>query len=87
MASFEQHLKDLEKIVDSLERGELTLEESVTLFEEGMNLSAACKTELEQAEGRIQILMEGKGRKMQAVEMEAEQQEKEFSEHSVSDEI
>ena len=78
MAGFEGDLKELEGIVDKLERGELTLEESVTLFEEGVKLSAACKAELEQAEGRVQILMEGKGRKMQAVESEAEQREQEF---------
>ena len=79
MAGFEGDLKELEGIVDKLERGELTLEESVTLFEEGVKLSAACKAELEQAEGRVQVLMEGKGRKMQAVELEAEQREEEFS--------
>ena len=78
MAGFEGDLKELEGIVDKLERGELTLEESVTLFEEGVKLSAACKAELEQAEGRVQVLMEGKGRKMQAVELEAEQREEEF---------
>ena len=78
MAGFEGDLKELEGIVDKLERGELTLEESVTLFEEGVKLSAACKAELEQAEGRVQVLMEGKGRKMQAAELEAEQREEEF---------
>ena len=47
MANFEEHLTQLETVVERLERGELTLDESVRLFEEGMNLSSACKTELE----------------------------------------
>ena len=58
MASFEQQLTALEKVVERLEQGELSLDESVRLFEEGMMLSAACKTELEAAEGKIQILVE-----------------------------
>jgi exodeoxyribonuclease VII small subunit len=72
MAGFEEHLTKLETVVERLERGDLTLEESVRLFEEGMKLSQACKVELEQAEGKIQVLVEGKGGKMQAAEMEAE---------------
>ena len=51
MANFEEHLTQLETVVERLERGDLTLEESVRLFEEGMKLSQACKEELEQAEG------------------------------------
>ena len=72
MAGFEEHLMQLETVVERLERGDLTLEESVRLFEEGMKLSQACKEELEQAEGKILVLVEGKGGKMQAAEMEAE---------------
>jgi exodeoxyribonuclease VII small subunit len=60
MASFEDHLTQLESVVERLERGDLTLEDSVRLFEDGMKLSAACKHELEQAEGRIQVLVDPK---------------------------
>jgi exodeoxyribonuclease VII small subunit len=60
MASFEQQLGELEKVVAELERGDLTLEENVKLFERGMALSEACKAELEKAESRIQVLMEAK---------------------------
>jgi len=60
MANFEEHLTQLETVVERLERGDLSLDESVRLFEDGMKLSAACKTELEQAEGRVQVLVEGK---------------------------
>jgi exodeoxyribonuclease VII small subunit len=61
MASFEEKLTALEKVVERLERGELSLDESVRLFEEGMKLSDACKVELEAVEGKIQVLVEGKG--------------------------
>jgi exodeoxyribonuclease VII small subunit len=57
MPSFEESLKKLESIVDKLEKGDLSLEDSLKLFEEGVGLSAACKKELEEAEGRVQILI------------------------------
>jgi exodeoxyribonuclease VII small subunit len=60
-------------VVERLERGDLTLDESVRLFEEGTKLSAACKQELEQAEGRVQVLVEGKAGKMQVAEMELDE--------------
>jgi exodeoxyribonuclease VII small subunit len=69
MANFEEKLTSLEAVVERLERGELSLDESVKLFEEGVKLSNACKQELEQAEGRIQLLVEGPGARMQATEM------------------
>jgi exodeoxyribonuclease VII small subunit len=67
MGTFETQLKALEKIVERLENGELTLEESVQLFEEGLKLSTACKKELEVAEGKIQVLM-ARGREMVATD-------------------
>ena len=57
MPSFEESLKKLETIVDQLEKGDLSLENSIKLFEEGVGLSAACKKEIETAEGKVQILM------------------------------
>ncbi len=57
MATFEEKLTALESVVDRLERGELTLDESVRLFEEGIHLSTACKSELESAESKIQLLV------------------------------
>jgi exodeoxyribonuclease VII small subunit len=57
LATFEESLKQLEKIVDQLERGDLPLEESIRLFEDGVRLSSACKQELDAAEGKVQILM------------------------------
>ena len=73
MAGFEKHLTQLETVVEQLEKGDLTLDESVRLFEEGMKLSQACKEELEQAEGRIQVLVETKGGTMQVADMEVEE--------------
>ena len=58
MASFEEQLAELEKVVDRLERGDLTLEENVSLFERGVLLSNACKAQLSSAESRIQVLLD-----------------------------
>ena len=55
--SFEEQLAELETVVEQLERGDLSLEESVGLFERGMQLSEACKGELATAESRIQVLL------------------------------
>jgi len=66
MAKFEENLTALESVVERLERGDLSLEDSVKLFEEGVKLSGACKSELDGAEGRIQLLVE-QGRNPMAV--------------------
>jgi exodeoxyribonuclease VII small subunit len=73
MAGFEKKLAQLETVVERLERGDLSLDESVRLFEEGMKLSQACREDLEQAEGRIQVLVETKGGRMQVAELEVEE--------------
>jgi exodeoxyribonuclease VII small subunit len=57
LATFEESLKKLETIVTQLEHGDLPLEDSVKLFEEGMQLSADCKKQLEDAEGKVEILI------------------------------
>ncbi len=58
MASFEEQMAELEKVVERLERGDLSLEENVSLFERGMQLSSACKEQLARAESRVQVLLE-----------------------------
>jgi exodeoxyribonuclease VII small subunit len=73
MASFEEQLKGLEAIVARLESVDLSLEDSVRLFEEGMKLSDACKKELEAAEGKIQMLVEKRGGGMKVVDLEDEE--------------
>lgn len=54
---FEAGLTELERVVKELEKGDLPLERSLTLFEAGMKLSAECKRQLEEAETRVEILM------------------------------
>ena len=76
MAGFEDRLAALETLVERLERGDLSLDESVQLFEEGVKLSQACKVELEKAEGKIQMLVEKQGGGLQAAEMEFEEPER-----------
>ncbi len=55
--TFESSLEELERIVRELEQGELTLEKSLELFEQGVKLSRECQERLNQAERRIEILM------------------------------
>jgi exodeoxyribonuclease VII small subunit len=69
LPKFEDCLQRLEKIVQELEKGEVPLEKSLTLFEEGMQLSSACRKELEQAEGKVEILLKQNG-KLQAESFE-----------------
>lgn len=65
MAKFEECLGRLEKIVQELEKGDVPLEKSLTLFEEGMQLSTSCRKELDEAEGKVEILLKKNG-KLQA---------------------
>ena len=61
--TFEASLSNLEKIVRRLEEGDLPLEESLKLFEEGVRLSRECQERLNQAERRIEVLLsDGEGR-------------------------
>ena len=55
--TFESSLGELEKIVRKLEDGDLSLEESLKLFEDGVKLSRECQERLSQAERRIEILL------------------------------
>jgi exodeoxyribonuclease VII small subunit len=54
---FEDALKRLEEIVARLEQGELALEDSLGLYEEGVQLSRYCHAKLEEAEGKIEMLL------------------------------
>jgi exodeoxyribonuclease VII small subunit len=54
--NFESSLEELERIVRELERGDLPLEKSLELFEQGVKLSRACQERLSEAERRIEIL-------------------------------
>jgi exodeoxyribonuclease VII small subunit len=61
LPKFEECLQRLEVIVKDMEKGELPLEESLKLFEEGVTLSAACRKELDEAEGKVEILLKNNG--------------------------
>ena len=62
MAEFEDCLKRLEGIVDQLEKGDIPLEKALALFEEGMKLSDSCRKQLEEAEGKVEILLKQNGK-------------------------
>ena len=59
--NFESSLAALEKIVRELERGELPLEKSLELFERGVRLSRECQERLQEAERRIEVLLQRDG--------------------------
>jgi exodeoxyribonuclease VII small subunit len=54
---FEKSLVRLEEVVKRLENPELSLDEAMKLFEEGVKLSRECQKQLEEAEGRVEILL------------------------------
>ena len=56
---FEGALERLEELVEHLEAGELPLDEALTVFEEGVRLSRRCAQQLEDAERRIEALVDG----------------------------
>ncbi len=58
---FEQSLVKLENLVEKMEAGELTLEDSLTTFEEGIRLTRECQQALSQAEQKVKILIEQNG--------------------------
>lgn len=58
--TFEEAMKKLETIVQQLESGTFSLEQSVDLYEQGMRLSLHCEQKLKQAEQKIEILTQTK---------------------------
>lgn len=55
--TFEENMQDLENVVVELEKGDITLEEAVEKFEQGMKISKECNDLLEESEKRISILL------------------------------
>lgn len=70
--TFETSLAELEQIVAKLEDGDLPLEESLSLFEQGIKLSRECRERLANAERRIEILMKDANGNLVAEEIEPE---------------
>jgi exodeoxyribonuclease VII small subunit len=61
---FERSLSRLEEVVRKLESPQLSLDDAMTLFEEGVELSRECQKQLEEAEGRVEILLKKADGKM-----------------------
>jgi len=61
ISTLEQDLGELEKIVTQMEAGELSLDDSLKLFERGVALSNACRQRLDAAEAKIEILLNKNG--------------------------
>ena len=55
--NFEKSIKELEEIVSSLEQGDVTLDESLELFEKGIKLSKKCQKILDEAEKKVSVLV------------------------------
>jgi exodeoxyribonuclease VII small subunit len=72
---FEAAMKRLEEIVRKLETGDLTLDNSLELFEEGIQLSRLCHLKLGQAERRVEILLKASSGERQAVPFETENED------------
>jgi len=58
---FETAMRDLEELVERLERGDLPLEESLAAFERGVKLTRACQAALKEAEQKVEILLKKAG--------------------------
>jgi exodeoxyribonuclease VII small subunit len=69
---FEKNLARLDAIVEELEDTDLSLDKALVLYEEGMKLSEFCHKQLEEAEGRVEILVKKAGGKMVAEPFETE---------------
>ncbi len=68
--SFDSALERLEEIVNKLESGQLALEESLALFEEGVKLSVYCQKELKKTDGKVQRLMKKLNGELELMEFE-----------------
>lgn len=61
IAEFEQSMRELEALVERLERGDLPLEEALRQFERGVALTRSCQAALKAAEQKVEILLKGPG--------------------------
>ncbi len=70
---FEESIKELENIVNQLESGDVTLDESIKLFENGMKLSKSCQKILDTAEKKVSVLLVDENGEMQKQKFEVEE--------------
>jgi exodeoxyribonuclease VII small subunit len=71
---FEKSLARLEEVVKRLESTDLSLDEAMRLFEEGVKLSRDCQKQLEEAEGKVEILLKKADGKIAPAPFEAEEE-------------
>lgn len=69
--SFDAALKRLEEIVDLLEAGQLSLEESLRMFEEGVKISLFCQEELQKTDGKVSLLIKEMNGGLELTDFEA----------------
>jgi exodeoxyribonuclease VII small subunit len=74
---FEEALEELEKVVERLESGELSLDDSLAAFEEGVRLVKFCNQKLTEVEKKIELLVKDKDGKLQLKPLEDEEEEPE----------
>lgn len=79
--TFEESLSELDTIVHNLEQGELSLEESMTLFERGLSLSQVSQNKLQAAEQKVKILLDNNG-EQQLSTFESSTEDNILGEHS-----
>ena len=58
---FEESMEELEKLVEQMEQGDISLEESLKAFERGIKLTRTCQQALQEAEQKVHILLEKNG--------------------------
>ena len=73
---FETALKKLESIVENLEGGELSLEQALKQYEEGVRMADTCSKRLTEAEKRVEVLMKSGGGKLKAESFEGQDEGK-----------
>jgi exodeoxyribonuclease VII small subunit len=71
--TFEDALSQLESIVARLENGDLPLEESLKLFEEGIKLTRFCNQKLNEAQKKVEVLLKGNGGELEPGPFETEE--------------
>jgi exodeoxyribonuclease VII small subunit len=71
--TFEEAMKKLESIVETLGEGNLSLDDSLKMFEEGMELYKFCNKKLDEAEYKVEKLMEKEGGEISVEEFKAEE--------------
>ena len=76
---FEEALDQLEELVEDMENGDLTLEESLKAFEQGIKLTRECQHALSTAEQKVKMLIEENG-KLKSVDLDQEGQQQDYLE-------